>query len=162
MENVVRVQDRFWTQSRQLSIGLSVGVGVVWPILLYTTGLPGGWLGFITWAAVGDLFLVLFTAIMGSSYEARSLTISSSGVAFRVLGRPIEVDWDSVQPQLMTSYRNRLLILFRARGSKVVRRAVLTSEQGRALLLHPSAPKWLGPPDVLKGWGLSTPLSIQK
>jgi hypothetical protein len=109
--------------------------------------LLGGW-------AVGLCLL----SLQGLSAEPVRVGLSSSGVSLEMLFRTVESPWNYVAPQFLDRSQWRFGIRASTPGKpSSTRVAILTPEQGRALVNHPAAPRWVMPPEAREKWRYAGP-----
>jgi hypothetical protein len=88
----------------------------------------------------------------------RSVGVAPAGVVLRFVARSVSVPWDHISPDLLVFSGSGLRVRYRPpSGGDSPRLIVLTPAQGRGLLTSPFAPRWPGPADVLRKWGLIPP-----
>jgi hypothetical protein len=88
-----------------------------------------------------------------------TIAVDEKGLYIRGSRRIAAIPWTDVHPYLERSIQPRNLIVeyqdpawkFK---SRMMARIVLYPDQARRLLLHPSAPRWKGDPEMLRKWGI--------
>ncbi|HZY91978.1 MAG TPA: hypothetical protein VFG07_04285 [Thermoplasmata archaeon] len=139
-------------------------------VLLALLG-PGSLIGLFWWMGLMNSFPPLMTDLMVGYLAAlsaipillffvwmqpRAIGLTPESVTFRFVGRARIVPWNLVSPDLMGSSKGSLRVRYQTRGTAGgVALVYLTPAMGRALLHSPQAPKWFGPDEVLRQWGMS-------
>lgn len=155
---VTWIPARGWTLARALTV-LIVGLISSYDAAIFEFGVPVGetalGLNYSILFLTFTLGLALALSFVFLSLDASRLGLSAAGVVLVQLGGTSHTGWDSIEPILLRNTPfGALQLQHRPLGKRGVRSALLTNEQGRALLQHPSAPRWPAPRDVCEKWGL--------
>jgi hypothetical protein len=112
----------------------------------------------LAWGLVG--FAIAFGAFLPvwqyAILEPKAIGLAPDSVSMRFLGRSVTVPWNSLAPQLLTYSSVGLRLQYRSLNSKYVGVVVLPRDLATALLRSPFSPKWIGPADVLRRWGIES------
>lgn len=138
------------------------GIGAVVPTALF---LFLAYLGYAQttlrgWVELGGVVALLAVspwvfAVLGGLPD--TLELAPSGVTFRTLGYSVSVPWERFETTLKGAPSGRLRVSFRTSDGPAGRftgfAAVdLRPPLAHPLLVHPRAPRWVGPPALLAKW----------
>ena len=136
------VEIRGWTKPRVSVVGVCLLAGTGFSVYVLVLRDLGPGQTALSLALIWALAIVVGIAAL-VDFEIPRLGLSNELVVLKRWVTTLEVPWTSIQPFMLRKLAfGGLMIEYRALRSRLTRQAMLTIDQGRALLRHPAAPTW--------------------
>jgi Galactose oxidase, central domain len=143
---------------RVLTLTGGIFAAILVPTLIFVGVVGGGWgaVEFIGGFTGGLMALVVgLGAWGGRRAENRAIAVTAAGVIVDRRQGELRLPWDTLQPGISRPEKGRYQFRYADPTNAQVQGGFIVSvDQARAILAHPSAPAWVLPPAVAQALGL--------